>query len=348
MDGFETVTPRFTQAIAATPQATPPIWCMRQAGRYQRSYQALRRQHSFDELCRQPHLSARVALNAVEEFDFDAAILFSDLLYPLDALGLPVRYDDGGPKLDRRVTEASVGTLREADEAIEHLRFQTEALAETRRLLPADRGVIGFVGGPWTLFVYAVEGTHVGALTQAKTAWPLYRRFADRVRPLIARMASAQLEAGADLVMVFDTAAGDLSPAAFRQHVAPDLDALAAAMPHRLGYYARGLHPSHLADQGAASIGPWAGLGIDWRWDLADVLTGRERQGFIQGNLDPSILHLSGVALARALDEFLDPIASLSPEARRGWICGLGHGVLPGTPEASVKAFVTALRARLS
>lgn len=348
MDRIETLTPRFTQAVAATPQTTPPIWCMRQAGRYQRSYQALRQRHTFDDLCRQPDLSARVALNAVEEFDFDAAILFSDLLYPLDALGLPVRYDDGGPKLERRLTTTSIDTLREADDAIDHLAFQAAAVSETRRLLPVDRGLIGFVGGPWTLFVYAMEGTHVGALTQAKTSWPLYRRFADHVRPLVARMAQAQLEAGADLVMVFDTAAGDLSPSAFRQHVAPDLQALASALPHRLGYYARGLHPSHFADQGATSIGPWAGLGIDWRWDLADVLTDGRRRGFVQGNLDPSILHLSGAALTRALDEFLDPIASLSPEERRGWICGLGHGVLPGTPEASVKAFVNALRARVS
>lgn len=347
MERFETLTPKFMQAVAATPQATPPIWCMRQAGRYQRSYQALRQRHSFDDLCRQPHLSARVALNAVEEFDFDAAILFSDLLYPLDALGLPVRYDDGGPKLERRLTDASVDVLRTPDEAIEQLRFQAEAVRETRRLLPADRGLIGFVGGPWTLFVYAVEGTHVGALTQAKTAWPLYRRFADRVGPLIAQMAKAQLDAGADLVMVFDTAAGDLAPAAFRRHVAPDLHALASALPRRLGYYARGVNPAHLTAHGEASIGPWAGLGIDWRWDLAAALAD-ERQGFIQGNLDPSVLHLSGLALARAFDEFLDPIAALPPAIRRGWICGLGHGVLPGTPEASVKAFVSALRARVA
>ena len=347
MDRIDTMTQRFTQAVATTPQQTPPIWCMRQAGRYQRSYQALRHRHTFDDLCRQPELSARVAMNAVEEFDFDAAILFSDLLYPLDALGLPVRYDDGGPKLERRLTAESVESLRDADEAIEHLAFQAEAIAETRHRLPTDRGLIGFVGGPWTLFVYAVEGTHVGALTQAKTAWPLYRRFANRVRPLIERMAKAQLDAGADLVMVFDTAAGDLSPAAFRQHVAPDLDASATARPHRPGYYARGLHPAHLDGRGAASLGPWAGLGIDWRWNLADVLE-RSRCGFVQGNLDPSILHLSGATLIRALDEFLDPIARLSPEARRGWICGLGHGVLPGTPEASVKAFVSAVRTRLS
>jgi uroporphyrinogen decarboxylase len=341
------VSSRFRRALAGEPLAVPPIWCMRQAGRYQQSYRALRLRHTFDDLCRRPQLAATVALNAVEEFDFDAAILFSDLLYPLDALGLPVRYDDGGPKLDRRLSEASIGTLRDADAAMAALAFQADAVAETRRRLPADRGLIGFVGGPWTLFVYAVEGTHVGSLTTSKTSWPLYHQFADRVSPLLARMARAQLDAGADLVMVFDTAAGDLSPLAFRQHVAPDLDALAAALPNRLGYYARGLHPAHLAD-GTTSIGPWAGLGIDWRWNLSDVLRDTARRGFVQGNLDPSILHLSGSALTRALDEFLDPIASLSPEQRRGWICGLGHGVLPGTPEASVRAFVHALRARLS
>jgi uroporphyrinogen decarboxylase len=342
------MTARLTGALAGDAQATPPVWCMRQAGRYQRSYQDLRRRHSFDDLCREPALAARVALNAVEEFDFDAAILFSDLLYPLDALGLPVRYDDGGPRLERRLTTESLPTLRDVDDAVDRLAFQARAVAETRRQLPADRGLIGFVGGPWTLFVYAVEGTHVGSLTAAKTAWPLYRAFADRVLPVLARQARAQLDAGADLVMVFDTAAGDVSPAAFSQHLVPDLRALAGALPGRLGYYARHLHPAHLAAAGPAAMGPWAGLGVDWRWDLTTTLTAEARRGFVQGNLDPSTLHLSGLALERALDEFLEPVSGLTPEARRGWICGLGHGILPGTPEASVRTFVRAVRERLS
>jgi uroporphyrinogen decarboxylase len=320
---------------------------MRQAGRYQDSYQALRRRHSFEALCREPDLAARVALNAVDELDFDAAILFSDLLFPLDALGLPVSYDDGGPKLARRLDEDVLGTLRDVDAAMADLAFQAAAVAETRAQLRADRGLIGFIGGPWTLFVYAMEGTHTGTLTRAKTALPLYRRFASHLGPLLERMARAQLSAGADLVMVFDTAAGDLSPAAFQQDVAPDLARLASALPRQLGYYARGLHPAHLEGLGA-SMGPWAGLGLDWRWNLAGALTAPDRRGFVQGNLDPSLLHLSGAALTRALDEFLDPLARLDPAERRGWICGLGHGVLQGTPTSSVTTFVRTVRKRLA
>ncbi len=339
---------RFAQAIAGEIQDVPPIWCMRQAGRYQESYQALRRQHSFEALCREPDLAARVALNAVEELDFDAAILFSDLLFPLDALGLPVTYDDGGPKLARRLDEHTLQTLRDADAAMADLAFQAAAVADTRAQLPGDRGLIGFIGGPWTLFVYAVEGTHTGTLTRAKTSLPLYRRFASHIGPLLERMARAQLSAGADLVMVFDTAAGDLSPAAFQQFVAPDLTRLASALPQQLGYYARGLHPAHLDGLGITSLGPWAGLGLDWRWNLAQTLASPARRGFVQGNLDPSLLHLSGAALTRVLDEFLDPVAQLSPAQRRGWICGLGHGVLQGTPASSVKTFVQAVRKRLA
>ena len=335
-------------AIAGAPLRVPPIWCMRQAGRYQQSYRALRQHHSFDDLCRVPDLSARVALNAVDEFDFDAAILFSDLLYPLDALGLPVSYDDGGPKLGRRLSEDTETELRSLDEAADRLVFQAAAVAATRAALPDDRAVIGFIGAPWTLFVYAVEGTHVGSLVRAKTSLGLYRRFAERLVPLLARVARAQLHAGADLVMVFDTAAGDVTPAVFQRELAPDLVRLASSAPGRLGYYARNLHPAHLGGDNVSAPGPWAGLGIDWRWDLAATLARPERTGFVQGNFDPALLHLTGAALERALDEFLDPVAALPPEQRRGWICGLGHGVLPGTPESSVRAFVQAVRKRFA
>ena len=94
--------------------------------------------------------------------------------------------------------------------------------------------------------------------------------------------------------------------------------------------------------------GNWAGLGLDWRWDLAGALTSLNRRGFIQGNFDPALLHLTGAALGRALDEFLAPVAALTPDQRRGWICGLGHGVLPGTPEASMRTFVRTVRRRLA
>jgi uroporphyrinogen decarboxylase len=340
------VTNTFTQALAGRPQARPPIWCMRQAGRYQRAYQSLRRRHSFEALCREPELAAKVALASVDDFDFDAAILFSDLLFPLDAIGLGLSYHDDGPRLARRYSSGT-SVARSTEAIASSLAFQAEAVAATRRQLPTDKGLIGFIGGPWTLFVYAVEGTHKGSLARAKSSMAAYRRFARTMVPVLERLAARQLEAGADLVMVFDTAAGELSPEAFRRHVAPDLTRMAASAPGRLGYFARGVNPAHF-ENGQSLSGAWAGHGFDWRWSLADVLTKPGREGFVQGNFDPALLHLEGRQLVRALNDFLAPVESLAPTARRGWICGLGHGVLPGTPEASVRTFVKTVRRRLS
>jgi uroporphyrinogen decarboxylase len=343
------VTPgRFARALAGTTEDIPPVWCMRQAGRYQQSYQALRQHHTFEDLCRDPDLSAQVAGNAVAEFDFDAAILFSDLLFHLDAIGLGVRYDDGGPRLSRRLDEEMLPGLPSVDEAASRLEFQARAVAATRRALPTSRGLIGFVGGPWTLFVYAIEGTHAGSLMRAKASLPLYRRFAELMVPLLARTARAQLDAGADVVMVLDTAAGEVSPDVFRRDLAPDLKALAEALPGRLGYYARASHPAHFGDQ-ADGLGPWGGVGFDWRWQLADVLADPARRGFVQGNFDPALLaQLSGEDLRDAIVRFLEPIAALPSDARRGWICGLGHGVLPTTPEANVRQFVDVVREHMA
>jgi uroporphyrinogen decarboxylase len=335
---------RFVRALQGEAIDVPPVWMMRQAGRYQRSYQQKRRRHSFEALCREPDLAASVALDAVEEFDFDAAILFSDLLFPLNALGMPLSYDDGGPKLGVRLDQALLGRLHSRTRAMESLAFQAEAVALTSHQLPPSKGLVGFIGGPWTLFVYAVEGSHHGSLVAAKTALPLYRQFARLLVPLLAACAQAQLAAGADLVMVFDTAAGELAPADFRRHVVPDLVRLSAAAPGQLGYYARGVQAAHLGGAAPEDMGDWAGFGFDWRWDLRTPLSASRRQHFVQGNFDPALLHLPGAQLRRAVEGFVAPIAALPIKRRRGWICGLGHGVLPGTPEANVRDFVRTVR----
>ena len=148
--------------------------------------------------------------------------------------------------------------------------------------------------------------------------------------------------------MVFDTAAGELAPATFQRYVAPDLARLSNAAPGRLGYYGRGLNPAHFNGRGLSLDGAWAGTGFDWRWDLSAVLADPRRRGFAQGNFDPALLVSTGTALSDALDAFIAPIAALAPDHRRGWICGLGHGVLPNTPEASVRTFVRTVRRRFS
>jgi len=339
----------FLRAVRGDAIAVPPIWLMRQAGRYHQHYQRLRARHSFEDLCRTPELAAEVAMGPVADFDFDAAILFSDLLFPLEALGFGLSYADGPPKLGTSLTFDRLPNLRQQDEALSRLTFQRDALVATRARLPRDKGLIGFVGGPWTLFVYAVEGTHAGRLARAKSSLDLYRAFADRLTPLLLENIRLQFDGGADIVMVFDTAGGELSADAFTRVTAPDLTVLARAFPRRLGYYAKGIRSQHISGrthERHASLGeaPWAGFGLDMRWDLSSALRHRAFEGFVQGNFDPRSLLHTGAALEQALGDYLRPLRDLDVNTRRGWICGLGHGVLPATPEESVRTFVTTVR----
>ena len=329
---------RFRNALSRQPQATPPIWLMRQAGRYHRHYQSLRRRHSFMDLCKRPELAAEVALGPVRDFDLDAAILFSDLLFPLEALGMGLQYTDGGPELGWRLNQENFTRLRSIEEAWPHLLFQGDAVRATRELLPADRSLIGFVGGPWTLFVYAVAGSHQAAAV-ASQELALFASFCERLIPLLVRDIELQLANGAELVMIFDTAAGNLSPKIFQSEVVPQLAQLTAKVPQQLGYYSKGTNQAHL-DCPLFTEGNWAGVAVDHQWDLQDAFELFPR-GFIQGNFDQRLLLLERNELKHLLLDYLRPQAS---EARPGWICGLGHGVLPTTPEENVRLFVNTVR----
>ena len=330
---------RFQNALARRPQSVPPIWLMRQAGRYHKHYQALRAKNSFMELCKQPELAAEVALGPVLDFGFDTAILFSDLLFPLEALGMGLEYGDSGPQLGWKLDEESISRIRSADDASPQLQFQGDAVRATRELLPNDRSLIGFVGGPWTLFVYAVEGTHKGSLSESKKLLSLFPRFCKIIVPLLERNIQLQLDNGAEVVMIFDTAAGELAPSLFISEVVPQLQRLTATNGSRIGYYSKGTQPAHLRHE-LFNQGTLAGIGVDHRWDLGEVFSTFPR-GFVQGNFDQSLLLSDRVELQRHLRSYLQPMAGKHPA---GWICGLGHGVLPGTPEDNVRLFVDTVR----
>jgi uroporphyrinogen decarboxylase len=337
------VNPRFQAALGRKPQNIPPIWFMRQAGRYHAHYQSLRRKHSFVDLCKNPELAAETALGPIRDFDFDVSILFSDLLFPLEALGMGLSYDDGPPKLGFSLDEESITKLKPWAEGCPDLAFQGEAVKATRELLPKDKSLIGFVGGPWTLFVYAVEGGHSGSLVRSKRGLgTLFPRFCEALLPLLEFTVARQLEAGAELVMVFDTAAGELSPFEFNAHAGPGLLRLARLFPGKLGYYGKGLTHDHLATE-CLQAAPFAGQGIDHRFSLPKLLP-HWRKGFLQGNFDQALLHLEPSAFLGALDAYLAPFRKLSPEERAGWVSALGHGVLPATPEANVKRMVETIR----
>jgi uroporphyrinogen decarboxylase len=330
---------RFQNALARRAQATPPVWLMRQAGRYHRHYQALRAQHSFMDLCKRPELAAEVALGPVLDFGFDAAILFSDLLFPLEALGMGLEYTDQGPQLGWKLNHDSISRLRSVDDAWPHLQFQGDAMRATRERLPEDRSLIGFVGGPWTLFVYAVEGTHKGSLGDSKKLLPLFPRFCETICPLLERNIALQLAGGAEVVMIFDTAAGELSPNLFISEVLPQLEKLTASTGDRIGYYSKGTQPAHL-HHAFFTEGRLAGIGVDHRWEINEACDKCPR-GFVQGNFDQALLLCEPEELERQLRSWLQPIIQKRPS---GWICGLGHGVLPTTPEDNVRLFVDTVR----
>ena len=146
---------RFINAIKLTEQNVPPIWFMRQAGRYHKHYQTLKKKYSFEELCKTPELAAEVALGPVEEFDFDIAILFSDILFILEALGMNLKFNPG-PIFEEELNKDNFQKYQNIEKAINFLEFQKKALKITRDKLPEDKSIIGFVGGPWTILNYAM------------------------------------------------------------------------------------------------------------------------------------------------------------------------------------------------
>jgi uroporphyrinogen decarboxylase len=330
--------PKFQNALVRTPQKSPPIWFMRQAGRYHQHYQKLRKENSFIDLCKKPKLAAEVALGPIQDFDFDVSILFSDLLFPLEAMGLGLQYNPG-PQLDWHISSlADLKKLDTSDRALEQLAFQKEACIETRKVLPKDKSFIGFVGGPWTLFSYAVAGSHDA--NSVKKHLFLFKPFCELLVPLLKKNIQLQLDGGVEVVMLLDTSAGDLSPMVYRQLVLPWIQELAKAFPGKLGYYTRHTNYDHL--ESVFAIKELGGYGVDHRWDLKNLFS--KTHGLLQGNFDQQMLFLEGREFEQCFYDWLKPFTEMSEQERAGWVCGLGHGILPLTPEKNVKSFVKMVR----
>jgi uroporphyrinogen decarboxylase len=346
----------FQSALARGNDARPPVWFMRQAGRYHSHYQKLRKQYSFIDLCKLPDVATEVTMGPIEDFDFDAAILFSDLLFPLEVLGMPLEYSPG-PKLGWHLQHLAdlnrlsppplspvPGGEGQGEGALPQLQFQADALRAIRTRLPGDKGLLGFVGGPLTLFFYAAAGSHHGDLCPAHSGLTdgRYTGFLDKLIPLLAHNMALQWRAGPDCIAVLDTCAGELSPEGFAQHVVPPLRELLAQFhalcpDGKVLYYSKGTDSRHwekLTDL------PIAGIGIDWNTPVADALERFGDRWAIQGNFDPNALLLPESEFLKAAETFFAPVHALPAKLRRGWICGLGHGVLPPTPEKHVHLFL--------
>lgn len=334
----------FKNALSGVEQDRPPVWFMRQAGRYHNHYQNLKKTYSFVELCKQPELAAQVALGPVQEFDFDVAILFSDILYPLEALGMGLDYNPG-PQLDWHLDRSNFKKLNSTPNAEEFMSFQKQAMLATRDILPKDKSLIGFVGGPWTLFTYAIEGSHKTRLKKVKENLFLFEEFAKIITPFLIENIQLQLEGGAEMVMIFDTAAGDLSPEIFQKLVQPQIEILFEAFPRTLGYYSQKTHFNTIKP--LLNNNKAAGFGFDHSWHLKDVFDYKlqnQQNYFVQGNFDQTMLYLDFNDFKKVLEPYLNKIKKMPKSLRAGWVCGLGHGVLPETPEKNVKYFVERVR----
>ena len=332
---------KFLNSLNRTPQKDPPIWFMRQAGRYHDHYQALKKNHSFEELCKNPLLAAETAMGPINEFDFDVAILFSDILFPLEALGMDLSYNPG-PQFGLHLNEENAHELLVNQNPISLLDFQGEAIERTIERLPDDKSLIGFIGGPWTLIAYAcniskdsreinLNNFQIGILDNV-------------ILPLLKENIKLQLNAGAEVVMIFDSTAHQLAEEDLNIYLKKIFNVLAKDFPNKIGYYAKdGInYETIIAQQDDPEIS-LAGTGIDSNVDLRDYFK-KTTNGFVQGNFSEHFLTLPYDEFLSKLDIFINQMSKLDPEERAGWVCGLGHGVLKTTPQENVKEFVNRIR----
>ena len=336
----------FLEVLSGRRQPVPPLWMMRQAGRYLPEYRELRaKAGSFLDLCFTPEFAAEVTLQPIRRFNFDAAIIFSDILVIPHALGRSVRFEAGeGPRLDPLDSPDKVATLAtEAD--FSKLDPVFEALRRVRRDLDPKIALIGFCGAPWTVATYMVAGQDTP--DQAPARMMAYRHpdaFAGIIDTIVENSIVyllRQLEAGADVLQIFDTWAGVLPPREFqRWSVEPTrriVEGVRKQVPGaKIIGFPRGagaLLPSYVEATGVD------GVSIDWATEPSLIREKVQSRVAVQGNLDPLVLIAGGAALDRAVDDVLASYAG------GRLIFNLGHGIQPETPIAHVEQMVKRVRA---
>jgi uroporphyrinogen decarboxylase len=324
------------RACRAQPVERTPVWFMRQAGRYMPQYRAIRKQYSLIEICKQPKLAAEVTITAAEELGVDAAIIFADLLLPLDVMGLPFHFSTGeGPVIEKPLREKDDVARLRTDRAAD-LGFVSEAVRLVAKHFGARLPVIGFCGAPFTLASYMIEGggsrnyVHTKKMMYSSPeTWDLLMR---KLVSVVSLYAAEQVIAGADTIQIFDSWVGCLSVEDYRQYALPRTTELIKALQKTgvpIIYFATDsatLLPS-MKQTGAEVIG------LDWRIPLDEGWRSLGPNGGVQGNLDPVLLFADWKELKSRASDILRRASG-----RPGHIFNLGHGILPETPVENVKA----------
>jgi uroporphyrinogen decarboxylase len=338
---------RFLAALNHQPVDRPPVWLMRQAGRFLPEYREVRKGHSFLDMVRTPELATEVTLQPLRRFGIDAAILFSDILTIPEAFGMRVDFPEGGPVLSPPLRTAEDVRRLPRAEVRESLHYVGDAVRMIHGELGGKHALLGFSGAPWTLACYMVEGKGSKSYDTIKamlySAPETLTALLDKLADAVIDYLLMQLEAGADAVQLFDTWAGELRAADYDKYVRPSTLRIIQAIQakgHKIMVFAR--HPGHLTES-TVRLGA-DGLGLDWRVDMAQVrkaLLGLgQRPTVLQGNLDPIELFAPREHIERRVQEMF-----AAAGGGTGWIANLGHGVVPPTPIAGVEAFVNAVQA---
>jgi uroporphyrinogen decarboxylase len=308
---------------------------MRQAGRYMAEYRALRERHSLLEICRTPDLATEVTLQPVRRVEVDAAILFSDLLLPLEPMGLPFDFVKGeGPQIERPIeSPADIDALKLFDPRVA-LSHVLETITLVQHELAGRVPLIGFAGAPFTLASYAIEGGHSNNFARTKAlmyghpaAW---HRLCDRFAVVVADYLRAQVEAGVNAVQLFDSWVGVLNPADYREFALPHTRRIFDAIGRKVPTIHFGTGTAAILAELAEAGGDV--IGVDWRIpiDIAWQRIGFERG--VQGNLDPTLLLGPTQRMFSQAEDILARVAH-----RPGHIFNLGHGILPMTPVEHVQ-----------
>lgn len=330
---------RFLRACRRESVDMTPVWLMRQAGRYLKEYRAIRQKYSFWEMCKIPELAAEITLLPVNKLNVDAAILFSDILVPVEAMGMKIEFTKKqGPVLENPVkTEKDVQKLKALKDG-EEVSFVLKAIHLLKKDLARKLPLIGFSGAPFTLASYMIEGG--GSKNYLKTKQmmlkdpSLFHSLMEKITQTVTAYLKAQIEAGVQAIQLFDSWVGCLSPPDYETFVLPHSRKIFKSLVEK------GIPAIHFAVNSATllELMKKAGgdvIGIDWRTNLDDAWSRISYDKGIQGNLDPVILFSPPSVIEERVKDVLKRAAN-----RPGHIFNLGHGVLPQTPVENVQALV--------
>lgn len=319
---------RFLNACHLRPVDRPPIWLMRQAGRALPEYRALKTKHTFVQLVQNPELAAEVTLQPIRRFDFDGAVLFSDILVVCEGLGQRYEFkDQGGIQMEFLVQNLDDVARLEVGAVNERLNYVAEALRLIRANLAGKTALIGFAGSPWTLANFMVQGGGVREYTKAKELFycdpKLFHALMEKLTRAVSGFLEMQIRAGADVVQIFDSLGGVLSDVAYMEASGRWITEIIKHLQGKVPVivFAKGAHGNwpKLAAAGAQV------LGVDWNIGLAEVYDSLGGKCGVQGNLDPFLLTTTPQAVAGEATRILETM-----RGRSGHIFNLGHGVPPG------------------